>query len=174
MIFNHKALLSALLLVASSVQVAGNLRASGGRRLSTDAECTIMIAELLLFDPEQQEEEGEIYECELDPFETGGIPGLSYPLEMTKEQKKEMKQLVKEGFIVASESTLHIGGATWDKTGEKVKLPGNMKIKDKVNNGNAYGMANKARRNLAILTGDKPSEYLAKMNYIFLFEKRLL
>jgi hypothetical protein len=68
------------------------------RRLSPTAECTLLISIKLQIDPTSVEDgdSDEQFECQLDSLETGGIENLAYPLDISREQKKELKQLMKE------------------------------------------------------------------------------
>jgi hypothetical protein len=158
MIFSQATLVALLLAIATTASPAnarGTLRHAGARRLSPTAECTLQVQVPLHIDPDGFDgEDEEVFECELDPSETGGIPNMIFPLGIDQEQKKELKQMLKDGDLKPNDATLAVAGATWN--GLEVKLPPG-KLKEKVNNGKKFAIG---RRHLGTLdkTGDKPSK----------------
>lgn len=155
MIFRKSTILAALFVaVASTVTPAnatGNLRADS-RRLGPNIECTMQVQMLLHLDPEGGEDEA-IFDCELDAYVTGGISGNIVPLGISKEQKEELKQMLKNNDFTPGEDRLDVGGGIWD--GMEVKVPPGQ-MKDKVKKGK--GVAEGRRLATSKLTGDKPSK----------------
>ncbi len=123
------------------------------RRLSPTAECTIVVSIKLQIDPTsvQDGDDDEQFECQLDPLETGGIDNLAYPLDISIDQKKELKKMLDGNKIAPGKSKLSVAQAVWD--GDKVKLPKNITLKDKVKK----GATTSTGRRLAVVTGNKPS-----------------
>jgi hypothetical protein len=124
------------------------------RRLSPTAECTLLVSMKLQIDPTsvQDGDDDEQFECQLDSLETGGIDNLAYPLDISINQKKELKKMLDGNKIAPGKSKLSVAQAVWD--GEKVKLPKNITLKDKVKK----GATTSTGRRLAVVTGDKPSK----------------
>jgi len=52
------------------------------------------------------EEDAVTFVCELDPIDTHGYSGLSFPLRLDGKQKEAMMNKLKEGEIISNESTL--------------------------------------------------------------------
>ena len=123
------------------------------RRLAPTVECTLMELELLHENPEEYDELPRL-DCMLESSETGGIANMIYPLDMSDDQKKEMKQLIDNGSLRPGRSKLNVGGGVWD--GVQVKVPPG-KMKDKVNKGKGKNSTDKRRR-LFSHVGEKPSK----------------
>jgi hypothetical protein len=157
MIFNSTSLLFYSLFVAA-VWVAGPAAAAIGslrsRRLAPTAECTLMVSQALHTNPTGSDEEEESFDCLLDPSETGGIANMVYPLGISMQQKKELKQMLRDREFTPSDASLQVAGAVWD--GLQVKLPPG-KLKNKVKKGKKFAQG---RRNLAVVEGIKPSKSL--------------
>ncbi|KAL3911389.1 MAG: hypothetical protein SGILL_007301, partial [Bacillariaceae sp.] len=151
MTFSKTTLLAILLPLAwnvsSSNAATGSLRT---RRLAANAECTLLVSQALMIDPSGHDDEGEEFECQLDAYETGGVANQAFPLEITKEQRQEFKELLREGDVVPGDSRLDVEGGIWD--GTSVKIPPG-KVKKKVKKGKKVS---DSRRRLAIVTGEKP------------------
>lgn len=152
--FNKSTLASLLLCSLATTQlVAGaNLRsqnASNNRRNTKASECTIMASELLLIDPSSGAPD-QIFECEMDPEDMGGISGLSLPLQATNAQKNALRAMLEKGDLISGKSKLvHGPNAAFDENG--LLLPPGLDIAASVRKN-----PNNDRRNLAVVTGTKP------------------
>ena len=126
------------------------LEAKGLRRkLLATNDCTIMAIEALGF--EGNEDPEMIIECELSPEDADGIAGISAPIEATREQLQDLRQMIEAGDIVAGEDTLDIEGDVIDEK-KRVKIEPTSNIKAKVQK---KAKSNKdRRRRLVDTTGD--------------------
>ena len=158
------ALLVAIVSTASTADAAGNLRRSAVRRLGPSIECTIQVHALLRLDPTGDEDE-DIFDCELDAYETGGIASQIFPLGIDKDQKKELKELLKAGVIEPNHSRLDVGGGVWD--GLEIKVPPGQ-LKDKVKKGKGKKFEEERRR-LFSHVGEKPSKSTFVLLLLLLF-----
>ena len=132
------ALFIAVVATLSQTDAAGNLRRSRVRRLGPKVECTVQVQTPLHINPTDDEDEEYLFDCELDEYETGGISSQIFPLGISKEQKKELREMLKAGDIQPNESRLDIGGGIWNGVDIKVP-PGQMK--DKVKKGKGVATA---------------------------------
>ena len=150
------ALLAAAASIATIADAAeGSLRSRNdrARRLSPTVECTLMTSELLRINPDEfAEDDGESFECMLDSNETGGLANMIYPLDMSKEQRKELREMFRRGTFTPGNTRLNVGGGVWN--GVQVKVPPG-KLKNKVKKGKNVA---EERRRLFSHEGDKPSK----------------
>jgi hypothetical protein len=137
MLFRHALsllALAALTFPQESTATTGGLRAP--RKLRPSAECTLMLSVALLEEPwAHAEGDDEMLECELDASETNGIGGLIYPLGLTKNQKKDVLDMIRGGSISPGKSKLMIGQAEATFDGETIKFKDNTNIPDFVTRG---------------------------------------
>jgi hypothetical protein len=108
-----------------------------------------MASELLLIDPSSGAPD-QIFECEMDPEDMGGISGLSLPLQATNAQKNALRAMLEKGDLISGKSKLvHGPNAAFDENG--LLLPPGLDIAASVRKN-----PNNDRRNLAVVTGTKP------------------
>ena len=152
MVFSPIAHLASLLVLSatfSQLASAQSLRNSNFKDPKGE-ECTIIVQSQLRLD-EDDGVESESFDCVLDAIDADGVDGHSVPIDVTKQQRKILKKLFKDGDIVSDESTLKMeSGFKLSKNG--VHIPKN---KDKFNFGKKKGGKENARR-LAVVTGVKP------------------
>lgn len=140
-----------LVLMALPLASAESLRKRNLENLRSPKapECVILVRSDLHLDAGV--DDGEEFECVLDPNDAaGGIAGTSLPIDLTHEQKKELKDKLKRGDLVSDSTTL--------------KFEDGFKISDKAvhvpkeKTGLALGKKKKGagNRHLAIVSGDKP------------------
>jgi hypothetical protein len=108
-----------------------------------------LASELLLIDPSSDAPD-QIFECEMEPEDMDGVPGLSLPLQATDAQKNALRVMLEKGDLISGKSKLvHGSNAAFDDNG--LLLPPGLDIAASVRKN-----PNNDRRNLAIVTGTKP------------------
>ena len=119
------------------------------RKLVAKRDCTFMVAEALAIDGGADHDDDMSLECELDPEDADGYGGIHVELDVDKEQKKELKKLMKEDKAIPGKDKISIAGLDID--GGKVKVPKGKKMFDvvKQNNGKGNGYGKDKRRRLA-------------------------
>lgn len=151
----YPTILASLLTTSPFVSASSYLRPTqtANRRLTTSAECTLLVVAGTRELGNTDFDEEEIFECEMDADDEGGIPGLSLPIQASDAQKKALKDKLKSGDLVPGESTLIHGQVPFDIDG--VRLPPGLEI--------SIGKENKKKkkntqknRSLAVITGTKP------------------
>jgi Gametolysin peptidase M11 len=138
---------------------ARHLRAPDGLPpgLAKKIECTVLVSQLLHIDPTLEDDEGEEFECELDPEDApGGFGGLAYPLVTKQEQKMKLREMVAYGDLVPGQSRLSVDADIWD--GKTFTLPDHVNLPDAVKNGPHATQERRALAEGGTLkhTGDKP------------------
>ncbi len=101
----------------------------GVRRKPVSSECVIQAGVKLAIDPQAQtDDDDEFFECELDPSETGGVSGLSVPIRLDIDQKKEFKDKLRRGELVSNESTLVFKNSGIKIGNGKILIPQGRKV----------------------------------------------
>lgn len=117
------------------------------RKLVAKRDCTFMVAEALAIDGGADHDDDMSLECELDPEDADGYGGINVELVLDKDQKKEVKKLMKEGKVIPGKDQIAIAGL--DIGGGKAKFPKGKKVFDVIkqnnNNGNGYGKDKRRR-----------------------------
>ena len=123
------------------------------RKLVAKRDCTFMVAEALAIDGADHDDDMSL-ECELDPEDADGYGGINVELDVTKDQKKELKKLMKEGKAIPGTDKIAIAGL--DIEGGKAKGFKGKKMIDvvKQNNGNGYGKDKRRRLAATNASGD--------------------
>ena len=136
-----------LAVVALPIASASGLR----RRLTQATECTLQVVASSpvpnVFSHIEDSPLEEEFECEMDPADMGGIPGLTLPIQASADQIDELKQKFKSGEIIAGQSKLKHGSVNFGPHG--IELPPGLQIAIENNkHGRKLGHGG--------LTGDKP------------------
>ena len=114
------------------------------RKLVAKQDCTLQVAEALSLDG-AHEDDDMIFECELDADDADGYTGINVEIELDEEQKKEMKELIKEGNAKPGQDKVITAGLSINNG--KAKIPPGQKMKDKIKSNNGNG-----KRRLAATT----------------------
>lgn len=124
------------------------------RKLVAKRDCTFMVAEALAIDGGADHDDDMSLECELDPEDADGYGGINVELDVTKDQKKELKKLMKEWKAIPGKDQIAIAGLDID--GGKAKIPKGKKMIDvvKPNKGNAFGKDKRRRLAATNASGD--------------------
>ncbi len=115
------------------------------RKLVAKRDCTFMVAEALAIDGGADHDDDMSLECELDPEDADGYGGITVELDVDKDQKEELKKLMKEDKAIPGKDKISIAGLDID--GDKAKVPKGKKMIDfvKPNKGNGYGKDKRRR-----------------------------
>jgi hypothetical protein len=100
----------------------------------------------LKVDPESDQEDLS-FECEIHADDMNGVSNLSLPMNANAAQKQKLKDAFTKGGHVSGESTLKITGASLND--DELFLPPGLEIA-------LEKKPKKNKRNLAVVTGDKP------------------
>jgi hypothetical protein len=119
----------------------------GLRRKLASNDCTIMAAERLVLEGEDDDE--MIIQCEMHPDDADGIEGIFFELDFAGEQKNKMKDLIKSGQVTPGRDSLDIVGKNIED--KRVKFPPGLDVAASVKKNDDDG-----RRRLAVTKGDKP------------------
>lgn len=121
----------------------------GLRRKLASKDCTIMAAERLIIEPSGEDNNEIIIQCEMHSEDANGIEGIFLELDVTDDQRKNLKGLIKSGEVTPGQDTLDIVGKSIEN--EKIKFPPGLDIATSVKK----NTKNKGRR-LAVTKGEKP------------------
>ena len=110
----------------ADAQNGGGLR----RKLVTKQDCTLMAAEALAIDGADHGDDDMTLECELHPDDADGYTGIIAELEVDEKQKKDLKDMIKEGAATPGMDTVKTAGMMM--SGGKVHIPKGLNIKDMV------------------------------------------
>lgn len=111
------------------------------------SECTILARSDLRLDGTENEDS---FECVLDGADTSGVEGITLPIDLTENQKNELKEKMKTGELVSDLSTLLLEDG-FKISEEAVHVP-----LSKVDLALGRKTNKHANRHLAIVTGNKP------------------
>ncbi|KAL7531124.1 hypothetical protein ACHAXR_005221, partial [Thalassiosira sp. AJA248-18] len=136
------------------------------------SDCTILVGFLLPIPnyiapaPPPGEEpppalEEEVFDCELDPNDTNGIPNLTRKLQLSTNQKATMKQLMKDGDLIPGQSKFQLAGQNVIFDDGQLKVPPGWDVRTKVIRGNGNG------GNAAIDDDDDDDEELIRKRKLF-------
>ncbi len=141
-------------LLASASPLGIDAKQGLRRQLVASNDCTIMAVEALSV--EGGENPDMILECEMHPDDADGIPGMTYPIDATPKQLKELRESIEGGKVNPGQDKLDIVGVEiTDK--KKIKFPPGLDITSKVKKNGNNGKdkdKDKNRRRLVATTGD--------------------
>lgn len=143
-------------LLATSVIISPFADAATLRNTATSGSvpkssaCVIQAVAELHLKPNDSTNDDISFECEpLDPSDTGGITGISFPLVLDKGQKKGLKDKLDSGVLVSDETTIMMDNSGITLGNGKLHVPPGREISLGKRNG-------KSKRRLAVVTGVKP------------------
>jgi hypothetical protein len=115
------------------------------RRLTAKNDCTIMAAEAIAL--EGTEEQDMELECEMDPADADGFSGITYRLDVTDAQGRDLRALINSGQVIPGLDKLRTAGL--QTVHNTVFVPPGLAIAGLVRKNNSNG-----RRRLVATTGN--------------------